>query len=189
MAFSFSSSALSTGGFSIEGRLTNERGVIRKLGKYDRDAATQIRSDIKQMASPIEGRARQIAGRRQPVLSGWTKSWGRAKWVESSVMSGYTVTLGRSGMRTQSGEKLIPLLVLKNRNAAGSIYDWAGRANPKNRLAASLDGVGLGFGYMKGSQYSRVLFPAYVAEKGSVQRNINRALDKVAQRFNKAVGN
>jgi hypothetical protein len=188
VAISLSSRQLSTGGLEIQGKLVNDRQLLRKLANYDKEVATQVRADIKQLAAPLEGRARSIASTREPPLSNWGETWGRLKWTSQSASS-YKVLLGRSGIRRQSGEKIIPLLVFKSKNPAGSVYDWAGRKNPDNRLAFSLERVGLGFDYMKGAKYSRVLFPAYVAEKRSVIRNINRSLDKVARRLNRELGN
>ena len=192
MAISLSSRQLSTGGLEIQGKLVNDRQLLRKLANYDKEVATQVRADIKQLAAPLEGRARSIASTREPPVSNWGETWGRLKWTSQSSSS-YKVLLGRSGIRRQGGEKIIPLLVFKSKNPAGSVYDWAGRKSGEgkgqNRLAYSLAQVGLGFGYMKGAKYSRVLFPAYVAEKRSVIRNINRSLDKVARRLNRELGN
>jgi hypothetical protein len=43
------------------------------------------------------------------------------------------------------------------------------------------------FGYLKGSKYSRVLFPAFVATRREVTGSLLEALDKVAAELNREI--
>lgn len=182
---SLSPSASRSGQLTLDVRLVNERTLLRLLGRIDNDAKKQVQRDIVRMASPMAGRAKQLAPATAP-LYGWAHN-GRTGWRDSQVINGYRVKLGGKGFTGQSGNKEFPLLTLEQRNAAGAIFDWAGRKSGQQsaQFTAQLDAEGWGLGWTKGAKYSRVLFPAYVAEKQNVIANIQGALDDVARRINR----
>lgn len=173
------------GQLTLDVRLVNERTLLRLLGRIDDDARKQVQRDIVRMASPMAGRAKQLAPATAP-LYGWAHN-GRTGWRDQQVLNGYRVRFGGRGFTGQSGLREFPLLTLETRNAAGAIFDWAGRKSGErsSQFTAQLDSEGWGLGWIKGSKYSRVLFPAYVAEKQNVIANIQGALDDVARRINR----
>jgi hypothetical protein len=60
------------------------------------------------------------------------------------------------------------------------IFDWAGRAGTSSQFVKALPRLG----YLKGSQYSRVLFPAFVATRDEVVRAVQDGVDQVARQLN-----
>ena len=173
------------GQLTLDVRLVNERELLRLLGKIDNDARKQVQRDIVRMAAPMAGRAKQLAPQTAP-LYGWAHN-GRTGWKDKPVINGYRVRFGGRGFTNATGEREFPLLTLEARNPAGAIFDWAGRKSGQqsSQFTAQLANEGWGLGWTKGAKYSRVLFPAYVAEKQNVIANIQSALDEVARRINR----
>jgi hypothetical protein len=162
----------------------------------DKKLLRSTQAMMRKAASPMTAQARSLTPSQSP-LSGWANN-GRTGWRQSEVLSGIKVSLGgRSLSRTEW-----PLLTLQQGNAAGMIFDWAGRAGMSNKTSRSRPYLNKpsghantsqgrtmvarlpSFGYLKGSQYSRVLFPAFVATRDEVVRAVQDGVDEVARQLN-----
>lgn len=157
--------------------------VQRILRQIDAKALRQTQAAMRSAASPLVAQARALTPSSAP-LSGWAHR-GRTGWRDSQVLSGVRVaTGGRAIRRNQTW----PLLTLTQSTAAGMIYDWAGRSGrymkrPSDQFVNLLPKLGV----KKGSQYSRVLFPAFVATRDEVVGAVLDALDQVAKQVNQEI--
>lgn len=169
-------------------KLVNERELLRLLGRVDNEARKEVQRDIVRMAGPMVTAARRIAPATAPT-TGWSDK-GRLGWRQKQVLNGYRVKFGGRGFVNQGQVREFPLMTLEQRNAAGAVFDWAGRSSKgKTRsgrwFIVAMANNGWGLRWRKGARYSRVLFPAYVDEKRDVIKNIQGALDKVARDINR----
>ena len=178
-------------------QVTGVREVQRILKQLDRKVQRQTQAMMRQAASPMVSQARSLLPSSAP-LSGWAHN-GRVGWQQSQVSSGVKAATGGRAIRQN---QTWPLLTLTQSNAAGMIYDWAGRSNYAGRTARTraynrrpnghaVNGQGFAMianlpklGGIKGSKYSRVLFPAFVATRGEVVGAVLDALDQVARQVN-----
>lgn len=156
------------------------REVQRILRQLDRKALRQTQAAMRQAASPLVSQARALTPQVSP-LSGWAHT-GRTGWRESQVLSGVKVATGGRAIRAN---QTWPLLTITQSTPAGMIYDWAGRAGrymkrPESAFVGKLPKLGT----IKGSKYSRVLFPAFVASRGEVIGAVLDAIDQVARQVN-----
>lgn len=170
------------------------------LKSTDKKLLTQTQKAMRQAASPMVAQARAMTPSDAP-LSGWAHN-GRTGWRQNEVLAGIGVKTG--GRRLTATEW--PLLSLQQKNAAGMIYDWAGRAGMANSVARSrpyarrpsghrntsqgrtlVDKIPR-FGAIKGSQYSRVIFPAFAATRQEVVRAVADGVELAAQQINVEVG-
>lgn len=162
------------------GQVQGVREVQKILRQIDRKALRQTQAFMRQAASPMVAQARALTPSDTP-LSGWAHA-GRTGWRQSQVLSGVKVSTGGRAIRAN---QTWPLLTLTQSTAAGMIYDWAGRSGrymkrPENQFVGRLPKLGR----IKGSQYSRVLFPAFVATRADVVEAILDGLDQVAKQVN-----
>jgi hypothetical protein len=166
------------------------------LRESDKKLLRSTQRMMRKAASPMTAQARAITPSQSP-LSGWANN-GRTGWRQSEVLSGITVKVGGPSLRSNEWA----LLTLQQNNAAGMIFDWAGRDGMSNRRARSRPYLNKSaghantsqgstmvarlpsFGYLKGSQYSRVLFPAFVATRDEVVRAVQDGVDQVARQLN-----
>lgn len=162
------------------GQVQGVREVQQILRQIDRKALRQTQAFMRQAASPMVAQARALTPSDAP-LSGWAHN-GRTGWRQSQVLSGLKVSTGGRAIRAN---QTWPLLTLTQSTAAGMIYDWAGRSGrymkrPENQFVGRLPKLGA----IKGSQYSRVLFPAFVATRADVVEAVLDGLDQVAKQVN-----
>lgn len=144
------------------------------LKESDKKLLRSTQAMMRKAAAPMTAQARSLTP-LNGTLDGWAHN-GRTGWRDSEVLSGITTKLGgRSLSRTEW-----PLLTLQQRNAAGMIFDWAGRAGGSSQFVKALPKLG----GQKGSQYSRVLFPAFVATRSEVVRAVQDGVDEVARQLN-----
>jgi hypothetical protein len=178
-------------------QVTGVREVSRILKQVDRKVQRQTQAMMRQAASPMVAQARSFVPPTEP-LSGWAHN-GRVGWQQSQVLSGVKAATGGRAIRQN---QTWPLLTLTQRNAAGMIYEWAGRSNyagriprtrPYNNRPRGHAVNGQGFvmianlpplGSIKGSKYSRTLFPAFAATRDEVVGALLDALDQVARQVN-----
>lgn len=181
---------------TITSQLIGVRELQTVLRNTDKKLLRQTQAQMRQAASPMVAQARSITPSASP-LSGWAHN-GRTGWRQSEVLSGISAKVGGRRVSATSW----PLLSLQQKNVAGMIYDWAGRADLSNKVARSrpyparpnghavtTQGQTLvnripKFGSIKGSQYSRVLFPAFAATRPEVTRAMIEAVETVARQVN-----
>jgi hypothetical protein len=148
------------------------------LKESDRKMLRSTQASMRKAASPMTSQAKSMTPSATP-LSGWAHK-GRTGWRQSEVLSGISTAVGgRAVSRT-----VWPLLSLQQKNPAGMIYDWAGRTNAGKRPLQQFVKLLPALGGVKGSQYSRVLFPAFVATRDEVVRAVQDGIDEVAKQLN-----
>jgi len=181
---------------SVSAQVIGVKELQAILRATDKKLLRQTQQQMRKAASPMVAQARSITPDQSP-LSGWAHK-GRTGWRQSEVLSGISAKTGGTKFSSTSW----PLLSLQQKNAAGMIYDWAGRANLSNKVARSRPYSGRPnghanttqgqtlvnkiprFGSLKGGQYSRVLFPAFAATRTEVTRAIIEAVETVARQVN-----
>lgn len=176
----------------LSGEVKGWREVQKILRQIDRKALRQTQAFMRQAASPMVAQARALtpsesplAGRLSNRTGGRTPGWshrGRTGWRQQEVIAGIKVSVGGPPIRAN---QTWPLLTLTQSTAAGMIYDWAGRSRrymkrPNEYFVGRLPRLG----QIKGSEYSRVLFPAFVATREEVIAAILDGLDQVAKQVN-----
>jgi hypothetical protein len=181
---------------TINAQVIGVKNLQAILKESDRKMLRETQAMMRKAASPMTAQAKSMTPSATP-LSGWAHK-GRTGWRQSEVLAGISVAVGgRSVSRT-----VWPLLSLQQKNPAGMIYDWAGRGNDAGKEARSepygnrqkghrINGQGFAMirnlpalGGVKGSQYSRVLFPAFVATRDEVVRAVQDGIDEVAKQLN-----
>jgi hypothetical protein len=180
----------------LSAKVIGVKNLQEILKESDRKMLRSTQMMMRKAASPMVAQAKSMTP-KSPPLSGFAHN-GRTAWRQSDVLGGIKATIGgRAVSRT-----VWPLLSLTQSSPIGMIYDWAGRGNEAGKEARSkpygtrqkghrINGQGFAmirnlprFGSVKGSQYSRVLFPAFVATRDEVVRAVQDGIDEVARQLN-----
>jgi hypothetical protein len=156
--------------------------TVRELRKFDKEAATEIRKGLQNAAEPIKSRAQgMVPG---VALSQWSRyGWSKGDWSQGAVRKGIAVSL--SGRRSR-GSGTTAFVAIVNRNAAGAIFELAGRLG-NNRLDRGLQASGHGAA-------SRLIWRAFDEMNGDsrveseVQRVMTIAQAKLQAALNRAGG-
>jgi hypothetical protein len=148
------------------------------LKETDRKLLRSTQASMRRAASPMVAQVKSMTPSASP-LSGWVHK-GRTGWRQSEVLAGVSTAVGGRALSST----VWPLLSLQQKNPAGMIYDWAGRTNAGKRPLQQFVKLLPALGGVKGSQYSRVLFPAFVATRDEVVRAVQDGVDKVAAELN-----
>ena len=143
--------------------------TMKALKEIEPNYLKQVRKDIKNAGAPVLNAARSLIP-VAPPLSGMARGnliRGRAgtKWSSEGARKGFIIKTNRSGQRARtvtfkSGETIdfaarpYQLLTLTQRDAAGSIWDHAGRRT-KGRFVTNLQ--------MQGSYDPRAAEPGVIA--------------------------
>ena len=164
--------------------------TMKALKEIEPDYAKQIRKDIKNAGAPVLTAARSLIP-TSPPLSGMARGnlvRGRAgtKWSSEGANKGFIIKTNKSGQKARtvtfkSGETVdfaarpYNLLTLTQRDAAGSIWDHAGRRT-KGRFVTNLQ--------MQGSYDPRAAEPGAEAAKPAVEIEVLAIIDKVMKKTN-----
>jgi hypothetical protein len=164
--------------------------TMKALKEIEPDYAKQIRKDIKNAGAPVLNAARSLIP-TSPPLSGMARGnliKGRAgtKWSSDGASKGFIIKTNKSGQKARtvtfkSGETIdfaarpYQLLTLTQRDAAGAIWDHAGRRT-KGRFVTNLQ--------MKGSYDPRAAEPGVEAARPAVEQEVLAIVDKVMKKTN-----
>jgi hypothetical protein len=159
--------------------------TMKALKEIEPAYTKQIRKDIKNAGAPVLNAARSLIP-TSPPLSGMARGnliRGRAgtKWSSDGASKGFIIKTNKSGQRARtvtfkSGETVdfkarpYQLLTLTQRDAAGSIWDHAGRRT-KGRFVTNLQ--------MQGSYDPRAAEPGVEAARPAVENEVLAIVDKV----------
>lgn len=102
--------------------------TVALLKKFDGDALKVMNQEIYQTAKRTQSQARKLAPPATP-MSGWARpvkegDWSRLTFNVSKIKMGIKTKLEAQKVR---GFYTSKTLFLINNNAAGNIYEWAGR--------------------------------------------------------------
>lgn len=150
--------------------------AIRTLGKIDKVLKKDLVKSMKKAADPLVNEARSLVPTAKPLTNwyGWKGGYTPAK-----VKRGIKVSQRNTAQRTRSGQQqeTIKLLALKQTNAAGAIYDIAGRAGGTGRNS---EGAPRGRAMIEKlneqGTASRTLWPAAEKRLGEVQDAVKDAI-------------
>jgi len=164
--------------------------TIKALKEVEPTYVKQIRKDIKKAGAPVLVAARSLIP-TSPPLSGMARGnliRGRAgtKWSSEGANKGFIIKTNKSGQKARSvtfksGETLdfaarpYQLLTLTQRDAAGSIWDHAGRRT-KGRFVTNLQ--------MQGSYEPRAAEPGVEAARPGVEIEVLQIVDEVMKKTN-----
>jgi hypothetical protein len=164
--------------------------TMKALKEIEPGYLKQVRKDIKNAGAPVLTAARSLIP-LAPPLSGMARGnliRGRAgtKWSSEGARKGFIIKTNRSGQRARtvtfkSGETIdfaarpYQLLTLTQRDAAGSIWDHAGRRT-KGRFVTNLQ--------MQGSYDPRAAEPGVIAARPAVENEVTAIVDKVMKHTN-----
>jgi hypothetical protein len=162
--------------------LTGIKETVRDLKKFDKDAARAFNKVVNAELSAAKKDAQSYVTAKPP-LSGWATQPARnprsrggvgwPAWDQSIIKTGITSTRAEGKVRkdytTSAG-------ALKNRSAAGVIYELAGRTNKgASTFIKNLEGqVG---------NASRLVWKAVDKHRDKAQENISKALEDAKKKL------
>lgn len=158
--------------------LIGVKETLKALEQFDKQA---VKDFTKVINSELRGAKKDAQGfvKAEPPLSGWNTQPARnprtrggagwPSWDQSIIKSGITSTRAEGKVRrdytTSAG-------ALKNRSAAGVIFELSGRSNKtsgKNRFISNLEN--------KDGNASRLVWQAVDKNKNRIINNVSKALD------------
>jgi len=163
--------------------LTGIKETRKALSDFDKQAVKEFDKVIN---SELRGAKKDAQGfvKSDPPLSGWNTQPARnprtrggagwPAWDQSIIKAGISVTKAegkvRSDYTTSAG-------ALKNKSAAGVIYELAGRKNKTGRFISSLQ--------RKEGNASRLVWKAVDKNKEKIINNVNKALQEAKDKLQK----
>jgi hypothetical protein len=163
--------------------LTGVKETLKALESFDKQAVKEFTKVINSELSVAKKDAQGfVAG--APPLSGWNTQppkkprtrggAGWPAWDQSVIKQGISVTKAEGKVRkdytTSSG-------ALKNRSAAGVIYELAGRKNRSGRFISNLE--------KEDSQASRLIWKSVDKNKDRIIKNVFNAFEDVKSKLQK----
>lgn len=148
--------------------------TLRELAAVDKKLAAELRKQLYQAVQPVANKAKELVP--DPALSGWTKSdWPRqgVRWDTVKVRKSIRIAARTRSQRKSVTSNWIGII---NNDAAGAIYELAGRRNANNPLDKALRNKGLGGA-------SRLVWRAWDAMGRQTQSDIERNLDRAIARI------
>jgi hypothetical protein len=165
--------------------LTGIKETLRDLEKFDKDAVKEFNKVIN---SELRGAKKDAQGfvKSTPPLSGWNTQPARnprtrggagwPAWDQSIIRQGITVSKAEGKVRrdytTSAG-------ALKNRSAAGVIYELAGRRNKSGKFVSNLEN--------KEGNASRLVWKSVDKNKERIIKNVNQALEDAKRKLQTAL--
>lgn len=102
-------------------QVTGVRETLAALKSIDKKLERESRKRMRAAVAPLQNAARALIP-SDPPMSGWTR--GRYAFDGAKAKSGVKVVVGG---RAAKGKNVWPLVTMNQTNAAGAIYDMAGR--------------------------------------------------------------
>jgi len=152
--------------------------TIKALGRVDPELKKQIVKNLKAAASPVEESARALVPTARP-LSGW-EGW-KGGYDPVAIRRGIRVAFRGSKVRGARDPDKIPLLTLRQKNAAGAIYDMAGRRSSGNTDQGR---VFIRMLNARGGPASRYMWPGAEAAMPAVVRQVEVAINDMMEVIN-----
>jgi len=163
--------------------LTGVKETLKALEAFDKDA---VKAYNKLVNSELAVAKKDAIGfvESSPPLSGWNTQPARnprtrggagwPAWDQSIIRSGISVTRAERKVRrdytTNAG-------ALKNRSAAGVIYELAGRENKRGVFIKNLEG--------KVGSASRLVWKSVDKNRPRIEQNVAKALEELKMKLQK----
>jgi hypothetical protein len=156
--------------------LVGLKPTLKALEQFDKDAVKEFNRVINSELGSAKKEAQGFV-KSKPPLSGWNTQPARnprtrggagwPAWDQSVIKAGISVTKAERKVRrdytTSAG-------ALKNRSAAGVIYELAGRENKQGNFIKNLEG--------KVGSASRLIWKSVDKNRPKIERNVAEALEK-----------
>ena len=161
--------------------------ALRELNKLDKVARRQLTKDFQAVCKPVVDAAKR-ATPQAPPISGWGRSW--------TTRSGYKALPWQANLATKnikakvSGKKPREYNG-RMTNLAVFTIAWGGTINTIYDLASKSQ-TAAGANMVRGlearhGKASRVLWPAYTANQGEVERQVTEIIDDVMRTVSRAI--
>jgi len=160
---------------------------LRKaLRNFAPELGKETQKEIANALKPVVKEARGFIPSQSP-LSNWAKEGGRFPIFNAIIMRrgiGYKTTPSKANSRGFTA-----LAQIRNKSAAGAIYETAGRRAPSTKPSARPN-FAEAMGGLKGSgrDRGRAIFPAFELDKGKATVAVLKAIDNAGKKFNATVG-
>lgn len=154
--------------------------ALKTLQKLDPELRKEVVKGMKQAASPLESAARSLIPDASPLTN-----WGT--WLggydTAAVRKGIKVAFRGGKVKGQAGD-VFPLLTLRQTNAAGVIYDAAGRSFPGRNSEGAQRGRAMVDKLARSGNASRSMWPAVERHMPQVQATLEDVIGTVTARIN-----
>jgi hypothetical protein len=159
--------------------------ALKTLQRMDPELRKEVVKGMKQAASPLEASARSLIPEARPLTNwyGW-----KGGWQAANVRKGIKVAFRGGKVRGKSGD-VFPLLTLRQTNAAGVIYDAAGRSFPGRGTEGALRGKAMVAKLAESGNASRSMWPAVERNMPQVTAALEDVVGKVTARINTELRN
>lgn len=164
--------------------LIGVKETLRDLGSFDKEAVKEFTKVINSGLSLAKKDAQGFVS-GEPPLSGWNTSpaikprsrggAGWPAWDQSVVKAGITSSKAEGKVK---GDYTTSAGALKNRSAAGVIYELAGRkSRGSNSFIKNIEG--------KVGSASRLIWKSVDKNKDKIERDVSQALEKAKSTLKK----
>jgi len=154
--------------------------TLRALRALDPDAAKGLTKALRATADPIKKRGQELVP-DIPLTNWYNYGWqnGRLDWWAAAVKRGISIQVTAPRAR---GKIVSALVAVINRNAAGAVYELAGKVNSGNRLDRGLRASGHG-------PASRLIWRAFDESGGAskAQSEVETVMKEVERRLQSAL--
>ena len=163
--------------------LTGIKETLKALEDFDKDAVKQFNKLVNSELGNAKKDAQGFV-KSEPPLSGWNTQPARnprtrggagwPAWDQSVIRSGISVTKAERKVRmdytTNAG-------ALRNKSAAGVIYELAGRENRRGNFIKNLEG--------KVGNASRLVWKSVDKNRPRIEQNVSKALQDLKAKLQK----
>jgi hypothetical protein len=155
--------------------------ALKTLQKVDPELRKEVIKGMKVATSPLEAAARSLVPEARPLTNwyGW-----KGGYQASAVRKGIKVAFRGGKVRGQDRD-VFPLLTLRQTNAAGAIFDIAGRSFPGRGAEGGARGAAMVAKLNETANPSRSMWPAVERNMPVVMQALEGVIDTVSGRINK----
>jgi hypothetical protein len=170
-------------GLDVSMEVTGLAEALKALAKTDPELRKAVIKDMKAAAAPLEQAARRDIPAR-PL-----NNWGNWKegFDQTRVQRGIKAAFRGGRVKGKSGDHF-PLLSLRQTNAAGAIYDMAGRAGGSGRGSeGGMRGAEMIRKLDQNGAASRSLWPAVERNFSEVEGALEKVVDSMSDVVNREI--
>jgi hypothetical protein len=151
-------------------KIYGANATMRALRQLDPEAAKGITKALRKTVEPIKKRGQELVP-EIPLTNWYAYGWqnGRLDWWSAAVRRGIAVQVRTPRARANSATVLAAVI---NRNAAGAVFELAGKVNAGNTLDKGLQKKGHG-------PASRLIWRAF--DELNSENQANREVEAVMQ--------
>lgn len=191
--------------------VTGLNTVFREVRKFEPALVRQTQKEMRdRMGAPLQRTAGQLVKNSlyrygDRPASGWSRRGGLG-WNTNRVVKGFKVYASR---KYQKQTHTWAVATFHQMNRAGALFDWAGRNGSyvgegkpgRGQKRLSVQGnrrrgvafvnnmqAAIRFGSIKGSKYSRTVFPALVRERETIVRELEAITKELERKVSQRLG-